>query len=173
MSAFLKLVVWPWLKSIPLWVWLLLAAALGVYAFGQWMQASGRAEVQAKFDAHLSADRGAEAVAKQRARAEEERQRLAFTSIGAQHQEDLKDAIAKERAVADGLRRGALRLRKQWTCPAGDLPEAAGSAEGADALADLRAADSGRLVRIGAEADAQVKGLQAVLDAERAKPIAP
>lgn len=146
-----------------------LALLWGIHAHGVH---AGRAEVQAKLDAHLSADRGAEAVAKQRARLEEQRQRLAFAAIGAQHQEDLKDAIAKERTVADGLRRGALRLRPHWTCPAGDLPGAAGRAGPADAGADLRAAAAGRIVRIGAEADATVKALQAVLAAERAKPIA-
>lgn len=160
------------LGRVPAWVWLLLASAVALLAFGEYREHQGRAAVQAKFDAHLSADRGAEAVAKQRARLEEIRLGLIFDAIGATHDQEMRDAIAKERATAADVLSGALRLRQHWACKARDLPGAAGSAEVADEGAELRAAAAGRIVRIGAEADAQVKGLQELLKAERARPIA-
>lgn len=162
---------WAFLRALPWQVYAAAGALLLLLAIHHHGVASGRAEVQGRFDAHLSADRGAEAVAKQRAQLREEQDRAAFAVIGATYQEGLINADAKGNAVAAGVRSGAIRLRPQWTCPAGDRAEAAGPASGPDERAELRAADSGRLVRIGAQADAQVKGLQELLKAERARPI--
>lgn len=80
--------------------------------------------------------------------------------LGQQYEKDKNDVVSKERAVTAAVRADHLRLRKHWTCP--QAQPGAGPGE-PDAGADLRAADAGRLVRIGAEADAQIRGLQAVI----------
>lgn len=161
------------LRAIPWQVWAaaLLALALwGLYTAGVH---NGRAEVQAKFTAHLSADRGAEAVARQRARLKEEHDRAAFAQVASNYLEAKDEARRKGDALAAAVRAGRVRLRKEWSCPSGDLSGAAAGAQAADGNADLRAASAGRIVRIGAEADAQVKGLQELLKAERERPIPP
>lgn len=84
-----------------------------------------------------------------------------LAQVGQQYERDKNDAVAKERAVTAAVRAGAERLRKHWTCPEAQPGAAPGEP---DAAADLRAADSGRLVRIGSEADAQIRGLQAVIE---------
>lgn len=164
---------WAFLRAVPWQVYaalLVLVLLLGIHHAGV---VSGRHEVQAKFDTHLSADRAAEAVAKQRARLKEQQDRDAFAVIGATFDQEKTNATAKGNAVAAGVRSGAIRLRPQWTCPAGDRAEVAGPATVADADAALRAASVGRIIAIGAEADAQVTGLQELLKAERARPVAP
>lgn len=165
-------VVWDFLSDLPWQLYAALAAMLLLLAIHHQGVVTGREEVQRKFDTHLSDDRGAEALAKQRARLREEQDRAAFAVIGDTYTQETSHAVAKGSAVAAAVRGGELRLRPQWRCPAGDRAEAARPAAVADAQAELRAADSGALVRIGAEADAQVTGLQALLVAERAKPIA-
>lgn len=166
-------IVWAFLKRIPWQVWaglLVLALLVGIHHAGV---VSGRAQVRAKFDKHLSADRAAEAIAKQRAKLKEDHDREAFAAIARTFEKDKADAVAKERAVADGLRRGALRLRKQWRCEASDSASTPAGPEAADGDTALRERDTGRLVGIGARADAWIKALQAVLQAEREKPIQP
>jgi len=166
-------VAWLFLKRIPWQLWAVLAVVLmlwGLYAAGVH---AGRAEVQVKFDKHLSADRGAEAIAKQRAKLKEEQDRAAFAVIGATFDQEKTHAAEKGNAVAAGIRTGAVRLRPQWTCPASDRAEVAGAAQVVDENADLRAASAGRIIAIGAEADAQVTGLQEPLRAERERPIQP
>lgn len=128
--------------------------------------------IKADFDKHMSADREAERAAIQAAKDKESADREHFAQVEAQYEKDKNDAVAKERAVADGLRRGALRLRKEWRCPADDRAEAAAVAGQPDEGAGLRAALAGAVVRVGADADAHVRGLQELLKAERAKPIA-
>jgi hypothetical protein len=163
---------WAFLRGLPWQLYAAIGVVLMLLAIHHAGVVSGRHEVQAKFDAHLSADRGAEAVAKQRKALREEQDRAAFAVIGSTFEEDKTHAREKGNAVAAGVRSGALRLRPQWTCPARDLPGPAAGAQAADANAELRAASAGRIIAIGAEADAQVKGLQAALEVERAKPIA-
>ena len=75
-------------------------------------------------------------------------------------------------SVIAGLRAGTLRLREQWrgcTAAAG-VPGTAASTAGPDAAAEQRSEGARDLVRIAAEADAQIRALQAVIRADRAKP---
>ncbi len=79
------------------------------------------------------------------------------------------DAQATGDVVERDLRAGNLRLRKQWqgclsTSPLAGITPGAGRSDDA---ADLRSADSGDLVRVGASCDAQVAGAQAALIADR------
>lgn len=84
--------------------------------------------------------------------------------------EDEKRAIETEsaRVVAD-LRAGNLRLRKLWEAQAAtaDLSRAVASTSQPDDQAADRAESASRIVRAAAECDAQVRGLQAVIEADR------
>lgn len=94
----------------------------------------------------------------------------AMSATATQYQEALKDAHRKhDRTVAD-LRSGALQLRRQWQGCEARVSEAGHAASGGrepDADAELRAADSGNLVRAGAQCDAWISKLQQTLRDER------
>jgi GTP1/Obg family GTP-binding protein len=93
----------------------------------------------------------------------------ALAEVAAQYEQDKRNAqVAQERVVAD-LRAGNLRLRKLWEAERAtdELADAATAARHADELAQLRREAAGRIVRVGAEADAQVRGLQKVVRKDR------
>lgn len=95
-------------------------------------------------------------------RKQEAEHRRQMDAIAAETQRKLDDAqAAADRTVAD-LERGNLRLRAHWEgCQAtSSLSAAAAIAAGAGDAAELRAASAARIVRLGAECDAQVLGLQ-------------
>lgn len=102
-------------------------------------------------------------IADERARA----QRL--NEIAQQYETERANAQAEaDRIIAD-LRSGNLRLHQRWqACTAtGELSAAAARSGIADAGADDRAESASRIVRAAAECDAQVRGLQAVIRADR------
>lgn len=103
------------------------------------------------------------------ARDTEHRKAKEAQAIAAKY-EDEKRAIETEsaRVVAD-LRAGNLRLRQLWQAQAAtaDLPRAAASASKPHDQATDRAESAGRIIRAAAECDAQVRGLQAVIEADR------
>lgn len=65
------------------------------------------------------------------------------------------------------LRSGALRLRKQWSCPATSVPGTPASSGESDAAAEQRNKDAADLVRNAADADAQIRALQDIVKADR------
>jgi len=105
--------------------------------------------------------------ASEAARAVEGRQAIAFDAISGQYEQDKEHAQADaDRTIAD-LRAGNLRLRAAWRCPATRVPEAGASTGKPDASAADRDESAARVVRAAAEADAQIRALQAILTAER------
>lgn len=81
-----------------------------------------------------------------------------------------ESAIEHEKTVVADLRAGNLRLREQWrnrVCPASEGQAAAGAPEGSDGTDQLRAESAGRIIGIGARADALTAWLQAELLATR------
>jgi len=99
-------------------------------------------------------------------RAKEAQQAQALHDADQKYQQDLAHAKAESDAVIAGLRAGNLRLRKAWAClPSSSAPAASTSQP--DAATDDRNASAGRIVRAADDADAQIRGLQAVLNAER------
>lgn len=89
--------------------------------------------------------------------------------IAAQHEKDKADAeAAADRTIAD-LRAGTLQLRQHWQgCVATSRLSASEPAAGfADDASRLRAEGAGALVRLADQCDAQVKGLQAIVMADR------
>jgi hypothetical protein len=97
-----------------------------------------------------------------------ERQRVKRAeAVATQYEQEKADAESKGAAVADGLRAGNLRLQQRWAgCEArvSDLAAASGQPDGA---ADDRADSAGRIVRAAAACDAQIRGLQALVRADR------
>jgi len=106
------------------------------------------------------------AAAADAARDAEHRQAQAIAAIGARYEQDKTHAKEQaDRVIAD-LRAGTLRLRQQWTCApaaAAQVPGAAAGTGRTDGDAELRATGAGDLVRLAAQCDAQVRGLQAAL----------
>jgi hypothetical protein len=136
----------------------LLAIAAGGFFLHHSGYVSGVAEQQAITAKH---DAAAALAAQQHEQAEQAR----IAKVAEQYEQDKADAQADyDRNLAD-LRSGQLRLRKQWTCPR--LPSASASTGQPDGEAKQREQDASDLVRIAAEADAQIRGLQAALMAER------
>lgn len=112
--------------------------------------------------AELAAGRAeAEAAARQT----ERRLREAADEIAAQYEEEMKRAGEKHAAVVADLERGAVRLRAHWQgCQAtAALSAAAESAARADEASRLREQAAARIVRLGSECDAHVRGLQSVI----------
>lgn len=73
---------------------------------------------------------------------------------------------AADRVVAD-LRAGNVQLRDRWQGCKADLSAASSGTGQPDATADDRSESAGRIVRAAAECDAQVRGLQYVIRADR------
>lgn len=99
-----------------------------------------------------------------------ERKRADAMKAIAQTYEEEKDAAAAEsdRVIAD-LRAGNLRLRKLWQAQAAtaDLSQAVARAAQPDEGARDREESAARIVRAADECDAQVRGLQRVIEADR------
>lgn len=103
------------------------------------------------------------------ARAQERRHAEQMAQIGATHQQELTRVQSEhDRLVAD-QRAGIVRLRRTWAgCPSAPAVPGTGPAgPWADAGADDRAAGAADLVRAAATCDAQVRGLQEVIRADR------
>ncbi|WP_303748402.1 lysis system i-spanin subunit Rz [Stenotrophomonas pigmentata] len=101
-------------------------------------------------------------LAEQGVRALEQTKGQELAKIGAKHEQDREAAEAVPAAVVADLRAGNLQLRRQWAaCETNRVSESAAGIAERDALAELRAKDQGDLVRIGRDADDQVKACQA------------
>ena len=110
----------------------------------------------------------AETKAVQGARATEQASAETLADIGTQHEEDRRDAETVPAAVVDDLRADRLRLRRLWAgCETQRLSDATAGAIERDALAASRDEAAGRIVRIGRDADDQLRACQAVILADR------
>jgi hypothetical protein len=161
-----------WLGGLPFWVYggLILLALLGAQTARLHLSENATQRAQ---DAHQKTKVENAAVLQQiaaltaKAQAEVRLREIQYSKDSAESRtqaiQEFRDALnIQDRTIAD-LRAGNLRLRKQWTCdsgPAGNGPAAGALGPADDAAADLREADSGSLVRIGANADTLVRWLQ-------------
>ena len=77
-------------------------------------------------------------------------------------EEGIANAIKSQQETVAGLRDGTLRLRREWSAcqSAAAVSGDRSGVQGGDDAADLRAAGAGNLVRLGADADVQVRELQ-------------
>ena len=139
-----------------------LALVLTLLAGGWYLHHKGYAAGEADNAAMVAKQDAAAAVI---ARQAETNQRAEFEKVTQHYEQDKADAqVDYNRNLAD-LRSGQLRLRQQWACPR--VPSIAASPASTDGDAALRQQDAANLVRLAAEADAQISGLQAVLMGER------
>ncbi|GHH56103.1 lysis system i-spanin subunit Rz [[Pseudomonas] boreopolis] len=141
----------------------------GMFASG-WAWRGDRAEGE-EAKRHIAVAE-AESAKVQQVRQVEHQQAEAMAEIGAKHEEDRQAAAAVPDAVVAELRAGTLRLRNDLaTCNTARLSEAAASASQRDEGAQLRAEIAGSVVRIGRDADDQLRACQAVVRAyERGAP---
>lgn len=149
------------------WVKWALAAALLVAAglIGYRIAASeGRAEIATLQMTYAEQAKAAAAAALER----ERKQAADFAATAQQYEQDKANAKADADRVAADLRSGALRLRDRWATQvlAGQAAVAAGSGQ-PDAAADDGAEGPADLVRAAADADSQIRWLQAILTKER------
>lgn len=108
--------------------------------------------------------------AEQGARAEEQQRADTMATIGARHEEDRAAAPAVDDAVVAGLRDGTLRLRHDLaSCHTDLLSQTAAGALERDAATQRREEFAGRVVRIGRDADDQLRACQAIVAADRAE----
>lgn len=104
----------------------------------------------------------------QAARATEHEQAEVLADIGAKHEEDRQAAQAVPDAVVADLRIGALKLRDGWaSCETQRLAEAAAGTRERDEATQRRDQFAARIVRIGRDADDQLRACQAVVMADR------
>lgn len=99
------------------------------------------------------------------ARRVEQENMKAVAMITDAHTKALADAKQTSAVIVSDLRAGNIRLRNHWQgCLATtELSREAADLAGADGAAELRAAGAGDLVRLAAEADAQVTALQRII----------
>lgn len=151
---------------------------LGIWYYGHTRYAAGEltgntkvAQLTAQHAQQLQHLAELSAQASEAARAAEQAQAAGFAALAAQYEQDKTHAKELANRVIADLRAGTLRLRQQWTCPTAatttEVPGSAASASQPDGNAQLRAKDSGDLVRIGAECNAQVQRLQQALKVDR------
>lgn len=130
------------------------------YRAGERAEAGRNAAMLAKL-ADLT-QKAAEAV-----RAREADVRKQFDALNTAREEGIANAVESQQKTVADLRDGNLRLRKQWSgCEAARaVSGVAGSVASDDGGAELRNEAAGRIVRVGADADAQVTYLQGVVRA--------
>lgn len=133
---------------------------VGVYKLALQQTATAKAKVER--DAAKAATAASEA-----ARASERAQADRLADIGRQHEQDRAHAQAEIDRLADDLRRGAVRLRAWWDCPAAGLSAADAATGVGDDAAELRRASAARIVGIADECDAHVRAAQAVIQDDR------
>ena len=151
-----------------MYVRLIAAGALLAVSFWAGWEWRDRSADLAAADAATAAWKHAEG--RQRAaRATEQQAGQSLATIGDKHEQDRQAAEAVPDAVVADLRAGNLRLRKEWAgCETQRLSDAAAGARERDALAASRDALAGDLVRVGRDADDQLRACQAVVLADRA-----
>lgn len=146
----------------------------GLFGWQSWSKhtlASDFSDAKAGWAQQSLAQAEAFIAAQQRARTAEQKYALDSAAAEAAYKKGLADGQAKEKSVAAAVRAGDLKLRPQWAgCATQRLSESVAAAAGpsADDAADLRATDSGHLVRIGSDSDAREIRLQSELIATRA-----
>lgn len=146
---------------------LVLLLGVGVWYYGHTRYEAGIAAGTAKVEAIQTRAAQALVAAEQSARAIEQAKAAQLATVAQQYEQDKAHAQATaDRVIAD-LRAGNLRLRDQWQgCPASGVPGDAAGGVKPDGDAQLRSEGASDLVRLAAEADAQIRGLQAAVRAQ-------
>lgn len=162
MSAFLLL-----LKRVPAWVWIALALVVVGWRYGE-----------SRFDAGMARQKAVDAKVFVKLAELTEKTRIAvdarersirgmLDSSNQAREQGIAHAVGEQQRIVADVRSGTVRLRDEWAgCPASNpvSGDAAGQSR-ADGEADVRATAAGAVVRVGDDADLQVRGLQDALKA--------
>jgi hypothetical protein len=155
----------PW--TILAGVLLLGGAFGGGFYYGHHVEAQTAA---AEVSTLKAADAAALAKSEAAARAQEQAAEQAQAAAQATYEKDKANAKAQYDSDVAALRNHTLQLRSEWTCTpqlAASVQSAAASGPSADAAAEQRDKDASNLVRISADADAQIRALQAIVNSDR------
>lgn len=110
----------------------------------------------------------AETAAQAGARTAEHASAQRANEIAESYERGKQDAQDTASRIAADLRSGNIKLRDAWAgCETQRLSDAAASASKPDAGADDRGESAARIVRAAADADAQIRALQALVRADR------
>ena len=141
------------------WLHIAAAALLGFLVWRGYaaIYDRGARDVQAKWDAQEVKDAAASIEA-------ERRHQAALTAIAEKYEQDKRDAEEANRRLLADLRAGNVRLQDRW---AGCVAQAGRSAAELDAAARDREESAARIVQAARDADAQIRGLQDVIRADR------
>lgn len=151
------------LSKVPWKVWAILGCLFLVWLYGHTRYKAGEAAGNARYEAYKAQMVKATEIARVAAKRAESAQAGAIHAAIEKFREDQANAKDTGKAVTAGLNNGTVRLREHWQgCPK-HLPTAAAGSERSDEGARLRAASAGRVVATGADADAQVTALQAII----------
>lgn len=163
----------PYIGAIKAVGGLVLAGVLcwALYQAYDWAYTNGENAAKTSANKIIAEMAAAEAEAQARARKREQAFAAALADIAAKYLEELQDAEADEARLVADLRAGNERLHARWrssiaTC---DVSSAAARAAELDAQARDREESAARAIRAADEADAQIAGLQAVIEADRRK----
>ena len=174
----------PYLNALRGCLWLILLIAWAWHWYGKgaakWQAAynSEHAAHQAALKAHADVmDEIAKAVAEASTKARAAALALADerTKNDDRYKRQVDDAKQARSDLAAALRRGDVQLQPWWQCgaaPGSDPGEAAALAQGEDAAADLRAADTAATVEDADHADAWISWLQDELTSTRRQAVA-
>lgn len=150
-----------------------LAAILGAgWAGWEWRDRSAdieAAEAKVKAERVIAEYAKAEAELQAKYRKAEQARVDGLAAIAEQSEVRIREIQSEADALAAGLRAGNVRLRQHWqgaiaTC---DLSRDTAAALAAEREAELREQGAADLVRLAAEADAQVRALQEAYEAMR------
>ena len=84
------------------------------------------------------------------------------------YEKERADALDRESRLRADLAAGTVKLRREWQgCETAKLSAASAAARELDGAAEVRERLAAEIIRLGADADAQVRGLQAVIEADR------
>lgn len=160
------------LEKVPWWVWLAIAVLFVGVAYGELRYSDGVETTRADYEIQLKeqGEQAAQFMAEQEHEHRKREQDLADENLHnlAQHAQELQAVEARAAGTAAGLRAGTVQLRQHWQACLRKLPapgQATDDSGDADAAADLRAADIGRIQRIAGTCDAEVKWWQATWSA--------
>lgn len=152
---------------MPIQLKLAIAAGLLALSFWAGWEWRDRSADVATSDQKADAAIGAFA-AEQAARATEHKQAEVLADIGAKHENDRQTAQAVPDAVVADLRSGALKLRDGWaSCETQRLAETAAGTRERDEATQRRDEFAGAVVRVGRDADDQLRACQAVVSTDR------
>lgn len=146
-----------------------LAALAFAYHLGGLPGKARLADMRAKAEQTIAQAAKAEAAAVNKAREVEQGRGLALAAIAEQYERDKRDAQVKQNSLVADLRSGNRKLHERWQAAiaTAELSGAVARASEPDAAERERQDSAARIIAAADRCDAQVKGLQDVVRADR------